>query len=109
MAFLGSDVTHGTGPPPPGLHLGRFGTPLETDAGEAAFGAGTGEEPREPFRGVDAAADRVEAQDRTLIAGPAAPGSKFDRSFSGTGVELLGRVRSSQYTVPGNTLSAVNG
>ena len=105
VAFFGSPATHGTGPP--GLHRGRFGSSL-ADA-DAVFGTGAGldEAAGAPF--CEGAACCADAQGCTLIAELPPVGCTSDTSFSGTAVELVGSVRSSQYTVPGSTRTSVPG
>ena len=106
-------TTHGTGPPPPGLHRGRFDPGTAADATGAGRGTAAGrvaaEEAADLVCGEGAFGDGVEAQGCTLIGelSPRGPGSRSETSFSGTAVELFGSDRSSQYTVPGRTRSAI--
>lgn len=121
MAFFGSDATHGTVPRPPALHRGRVSAGLAEDSGAVVCrtgaggvtdaGAIAGDEAGDPVRGEGVAGDGVEEQGCAPIGEvPApAPASRSDTSFSGTGAEPLGNVRSSQYTVPGSIRSVIAG
>src|SRR6185312_12118131 len=103
----------GTGPPPPGLQIGRRGPCAAADAGAAVLGTapggGAGEAAGAAACCEGAPGDAAEGQGWTLIAEPLPPGSRLDTSFSGTAVELLGSVKSSQYTVPGSIRSTITG
>src|SRR5690348_14272308 len=85
-------VTHGTGPPPPGLHRGKVAAGSGDASGEEVFGAGAA--------GSGVAGGAVGAAPVghccTLIGEPLPLGSRADTSFSGTGAEPFGSVRSSQ-------------
>ena len=104
----------GTGPPPPGLQIGRGGPWAATDAGDAVFGTAPGGVAGAPTGAAACCCDgapggEAEGQGWTLIAEPFPPGSRLATFFSGTAVKAFGNVKSSQYTVPGSIRSAITG
>ncbi len=89
----------GTVPPPPGLHRGSAADTGE-DAGEVVRALGAGDTAGDAGGGWawdgGAAGDGCAAQGCTLMGELPPPGCRSETSFSGTGAEPLGRVRSSQ-------------
>ena len=90
----------GTGPPPPGLQIGKVAACTEDDFGGAAFGdtvgAVTGGIVGDAACCEGIGGGEAEGHGCTLIPELAPPGCRSDTSFSGTAVAAFGRVRSSQ-------------